>query len=334
MTSADGVYEWNLDRLSDDGFVEADLAHLVVGNRGRMRDPRRTPVEVTEVKAKTGSFVVRVCAFEDTGAEWELPLHAISAFQFSVGALPASERDLASLQRARERFDRDLTIGAEPATRQSTLASVARRRKDVASWLAARRAQVDIAAHIESREGDPGIYELVEEFFAERGLGELESCFSATFVSNPASGELVKGHAIVAAELGLCPFRGKVARDPELFSGAWSRDRRAEHLTWRLALVQELWRSLGGEGLACYRGAASETPIEAGAKGSFVSATMSRVVAQAHFDGGPTTGFGAMWRQPLPLERLFMSFLETRAMNAKFHEVEVVLIGDPSNTVF
>jgi len=46
------------------------------------------------------------------------------------------------------------------------------------------------------------------------------------------------------------------------------------------------------------------------------------------------TGFGAMWRQALPLQRLFMSFLETRSMNAKFHEAEVVLIGDPANLVF
>ncbi|HTV11367.1 MAG TPA: hypothetical protein VME20_05830 [Acidimicrobiales bacterium] len=334
MTSTDAVYEWSPGPVSDDGFVDANLAHLVAGNRGRMRDPRRTPVEVTEVKPKTGSFVVRVCAFEDAGAEWELPLYGISAFQFPVGAPRAGEHDLATLRRGRERFDRDLTVDAEPGTRQATLASIAHRREDVASWLAARGPQADIAARIESREGDPSLYELAEEFFAERGLGELESCFSATFVSNPASGEVVKGHAIVAAELGLCPFRGKVARDPALFSGSWSRGRRGEHLTWRLALVQELWRSFGGEGLACYRGTASETPIEGGTKGSFVSATMSRAVAQAHFDGGPTTGFGAMWRQTLPLERLFMSFLETRAMNTKFREAEVVLIGDPANTVF
>jgi hypothetical protein len=146
MTSADAIYETSPAPVSDDGFVLADLAQLVAGSRGRMLDPRRTPVEVTEVKPRSGSFVVRVCAFEDAGAEWELPLYAISSFQFPVGALRC--------QRARP---------------------------------------------------------------------------------------------------GLPP---------------------------------------------------------------------------------PSLGVGAMWRQAPPLERLFMSFLETRAMNGKFHEAEVVLIGEPANAVF
>ena len=334
MASATPVYQWSPGPVSDDGFVQAGLAQLVVGNRGRMLDPRRTPVEVTGVIPKCGSFAVRICAFEDAGAVWELPLYAIGGFQFPVGAARASERDVASLRRTRERFDRELTIEAEPETREATLANVAERRKEAAGWLSVRRPQSDVAAHIAEREGDPGLYDLMEEFFAERGLGELESCFSSVFVTNPSSGEVVKGHAIVAAELGLCPFRGKVVRDPQLFSAAWSRDRRAEHLLWRLALVQELWRYLGADGLVCYRGTASEAPVQGGAKASFVSATMSRDVAQAHFDGGPTTGFGAMWRQGLPSQRLLMSFLETRAMNAKFHEAEVILIGDPANPAF
>jgi len=39
-----------------------------------MLDPRRTPVEVSEVNPARGSFVVRVCAFEDEAAQGELPL--------------------------------------------------------------------------------------------------------------------------------------------------------------------------------------------------------------------------------------------------------------------
>lgn len=64
-----------------------------------------------------------------------------------------------------------------------------------------------------------------------------------TFVSNPASGELVKGHAIVLAELGPCPYRGEIVRHPELFTGQWSKPRRAEHLVVRLAFMQELFSS-------------------------------------------------------------------------------------------
>ena len=79
---------------------------------------------------------------------------------------------------------------------------------------------------------------------------------------------------------------------------------------WRLALAQELWHTLGGERSACYRGTSSETPLRVRSTSSFISATVSRRVAQAHFEGGPTTGFGSLWRQVLPVERLLMSFLE------------------------
>lgn len=197
-------------------------------------------------------FVAIVRAFEDAGARWELPLSAVGALQFPRDARRATDSDVARLRKSLERFDRDLVIDPEPMAGQDCLRALGRRRAEVAKWLSGRPEplQVELAAHIESREGSPVLYELVEEFFAERGLDELESSFSTTFVSNPGSGEVVKGHAMVAAKLGLCPYRGKVPRDPKLFSGAWSRRRRAEHLLWRLALTQELWRTLGGAGLA------------------------------------------------------------------------------------
>jgi hypothetical protein len=32
------------------------------------------------------------------------------------------------------------------------------------------------------------------------------------------------------------------------------------------------------------------------------------------------------------LERVLMTFLETAAMNARFHEAEAILLGDPGST--
>ena len=49
-----------------------------------------------------------------------------------------------------------------------------------------------------------------------------------------AAGELVTGHRIVIAELGLVPYAGKVVRDPGLFEGRWSKPRRAAHVLARL----------------------------------------------------------------------------------------------------
>jgi hypothetical protein len=86
MTSEGPVYATSPGPVSDAGFVGGELGHLVPGNQGRMLDPRRTPVEVTDVNPTGGSFVLRVCAFEDAGAHWELPLSVIRALQFPAGA--------------------------------------------------------------------------------------------------------------------------------------------------------------------------------------------------------------------------------------------------------
>ena len=42
----------------------------------------------------------------------------------------------------------------------------------------------------------------------ERGLLDMDQALAQTYVSNPASGETVKGHLIVMAEMGIAPFHG------------------------------------------------------------------------------------------------------------------------------
>ena len=68
-----------------------------------------------------------------------------------------------------------------------------------------------------------------------RGCAAIEDAFAATFVRNPYSGDLVRGHRIVLAELGLAAYAGKAPREPGVFAGEWARERRAEHLVARLA---------------------------------------------------------------------------------------------------
>ena len=129
MTSEDRVYAVSPGPICDVGFVGGELGHLVPGNQGRMLDPRRTPLEVTEVNSARGSFVVRVCAFEDTGAQWELPLSGVGVLQFPAGARCASDREVARLRKALERFDRELVLEPGPEARKACLASLARRRR-------------------------------------------------------------------------------------------------------------------------------------------------------------------------------------------------------------
>ena len=289
---------------------------------------------VVAVDPAKGAFELEIGAFEDAGARWELPLDDVTRFQFADAGATIAGDALIALEAAMARFDRELAIDCDPGVRDRTLRRVAEARGSLALELRlAGSERIDLVLQISRREGDTRLYGALEEAM-ERGLAELELELARTFVSNPGSGEHVKGHAIVLAELGLCPFRGRVVRDPELFDGDWCKERRAEHIVTRLAFTQAMYAGWGLDTVTAFRGAAVDGPIAEPAPASLVSATLSREVAAEHFKGGPSTRTAVMWRQEVPLRRLFMSFMETRAMNDRYREGEIVLLAEPGNRAF
>ncbi len=330
----DAIYQSDPEAASDAGFVPGELGYAVVGNRGRLLDARRTPVSISEVNADRAEFEVRIEAFEDRGARWRLPVWEIRRLQFAAGSPQAAPDLLARLEQAVERFDRELAIPADASALAQTRRRVDRERAATRERLAELRGSVDVADCLRRREGDPQLYGCLGHFLAERDLVEVDRRFAETMVTNPASGEVVKGHAIVLSELGLCPFHGTVVRDPALFDADWSRSRRADHLIARMAFARAVWDILADRPPTLYRAAAVDGRLPARAPTSFVSATFSEQVAAAHFAGGPRTQTAVMWRQVIDPDRLLMTFLETAAMNNQFREAEAVLIGDPSNLAF
>lgn len=325
------IYASDPDGPPDSQFEPGEIAHLVTGNRGRMLDARRTPVTVRAVTPATGSFELELGAFEDAGARWELGLDEIDRFEFARGSARTDPAALETLQRAVARFDRELAVESEPQAQDRTEDRLARERARVRAWLGrrGRLPTLDLEGCIERRAGDPRLFALLERFLNERGLEEMDRRFGETFVSNPRSGELVKGHAIVLAELGLRHYRGKVVRHPDLFAGSWSKHRRAEHLLARMAFVRELWASFGVEAVTLYRGAAVDGTLRPRRPGSLASATFSRAVAEAHFEGAASTRAALLWRGRVSVDRLLMTFLETAAMNGRFNEAEAVLLDGP-----
>jgi hypothetical protein len=332
---ADGIYASDPAMAPDSGFVSGELRHAVMGNRGRLLDARRTPISITAVIEERAEFQVRIDAFEDTDTQWLMPLWEIGRFQFPPQSPEASASTIEKLQRAIEAFNRPLVIEADADVRPVTLDRIARRRRTARELLSIQNPErVDLEGCVRRRQGDPRLYELLERFLADLDLVDLDRHFCEAMVSNPRSGELVKGHAIVLAQLGLCPYYGTIERDPELFSGSCSAARRSEHLIARLGFSQALWSRGVAPAATLYRAAAGDGPLRHRVPDSFVSCTFSEEVAGAHFAGGPTTQTAVMWRQNVSLDRLLMTFLETRAMNTRFKEAEAVLVADPANPVF
>ena len=167
-----------------------------------------------------------------------------------------------------------------------------------------------------------------------RGLSRVESLFAEKYVSNPNSGELVKGHRIVLAELGLVSYRGKIIRDAAVFDGDFTKTRRAEHILVRLAFVREIFTRTGNERPTLYRGMAVKDRHQSARNTTFVSATFSLDVAMSQFNAAADTRSGVLYRQRVSLDRLFMTYLETRQLNQQFREAEAVLLCDQASELF
>lgn len=331
------IYEHDPHAAPDSAFEAGEHHHLVPGNAGRMLDHRRTPVSVVAVRPETGTFVVRIEAFEDAGAEWEIELENVGHCQFARGSRRLPEPELPPLRDAVRRFDRIETRDRDTAALPETNARLASERAEAARWLDAHSAffaSGDALPDPASREGDPRLYRDLRGYMTARGLWDLEAPFARQFVSNPASGERVKGHRIVLAELGLVTYRGKIVRDPATFREPWSRSRRAEHILARLGFVHAVLAGSGRRRVLLYRGCSTEEPLLAPRNDTFVSTTFSEAVARSHYEAAPAGANRLLACQSVPIERVFMTYLETEAMNHPFREAEAALLFDETNPVF
>jgi hypothetical protein len=328
------IYQSDPSTEPDSNFVAGELSLAAAGNRGRLLDARRTPLSLTAVDLERCEIEVRIDAFEDQGARWRLPAWEITRLQLALDSKRVAPTAAAELDRGVERFNRPLVLEADAAAAAHTWRRVAEQRAGIGAALRSDVIGIDLQACVERREGDPRLVAGLERYLAAQDLLDLDRRFCETMVSNPGSGELIKGHAIVLAELGLCRFEGTLVRDPSLFEEPWSRRRRAEHLIARMAFAQEVWNSDVGQPLTLYRAAAADGALSQPRPASFVSCTFSEEVADAHFAGGETTCNAVKWRQSVDTTRLLMTFLETAAFNDRFKEAEAVLLGDPSNPAF
>ena len=330
------IYEYDPRMKPDAEFEPGVLEHIAVGNRGRLLDPRRTPVSIAAVDLDTGQFHVRIEHFEDRGALWEIPLESVKRFQFERAARRIGAADVAAFRAIIERFDRPLRVPCDAAARDRTLARIAARRTEAGAWLERHSGFLGAGGCLDfsARTGPPALADDFAAFLRERELSGMEDAFATRYVSNPRSGELVKGHRVVCAELGLVPFDGTVVRDRRLFDAPWTRARRAEHIEHRAAFVQALFAACGHEYVTLHRGLASEGPPTPPLNHTFVSATFNVEVARGLMGARDTTRTGVLLSQPVPIGRVFMTYFETAAMNRKFHEAEAVLFWEGGNTVF
>jgi hypothetical protein len=331
-----GVHESDPDQLPDSEFDAGSLYLLRAGNSGRMLDPRRTPIRIVGVTPEIGMLELEVTAFEDSGARWILPLEDVGRFQFEKSSTRLDERLVTVFEEAISRFSEDLLIEAD----QDTLVETERRLSDEndksTEWLAEHseflRSQDGF--DFEAPTGPTLLRSELIDYLEFRGLADIERSLTETWVSNPRSGEVVKAHQVVMARMGLAPYNGPILRDPRSLKGPWSQLRREQHVLARLGFIRSVFRQLDIHTVVLYRGLSFEQAPAEHRKPTLISTTFRRSVAESWLDSDPMRFAANLIRQPVPVDRLFMTFLETEAMNSTYKEAEAVLLPVPKGILF
>ena len=334
MKKYDSPYEYDPNMPPDSDYIPGSLRLLVPGNRARLLDPRRTPVRIEKIEEASGLLFVRVERFEDKGSIREVPFEGIISYQFAKDSAIAATNDVARFEQRVLELGQKLKIHT-PEMREATEKQIAEITAIVRAILeTSPEAMNEIAAlNLTQAAGSKTLAHCFRHFLNSQGLWDLEDTLAAQWVLNPG-GELTKGHRIVLAELGLVDYDGKIPRSPDLFTGIWTKENRSRHIVHRLGFVRALFGLLGLNSLRLYRGLNFTDRLESPSNSTFLSATTRLEIAQGCFADHVSADKGALLRQQVSIDRVYMTYFETDHMNRQYKEAEIVLLFDPKNSLF
>ena len=330
------IYQQDPNKRPDAEFQLGELYHLVPGNPGRVRDPRRTPIKVVGIEPESATWILEITAFEDKGAQWEETFERIDRYQFEIGCPRISDEEHRSYQNAVARFNKPLEIIANQAQWTEAREKVQKGRKYAGDWLDGHSRffaeNVDVPPP-ETREGPPLLFEDLRNYMESLDLWEIEDAFATDFVRFPLS-ELVKGHRIVLAELGFVSYWGQVTRKKDVFDDLWSKQNRGRHILSRFAFLQELFKRLGRERVLLFRGYFLGWRPGIYPPPTFVSTSFCREVSASLAYAEGNKAHPVLRGQATKIDRIFMTYLETAQMNRQYKEAEAVLMYDPQGPAF
>lgn len=324
------IHQQSSDHHPDSDFIPGELAHLVPGNRCRLLDGRRTPGVIEAYHPQSATFSWRITDFEDEGKTWTLPAEDVRRFQFDPDGKRLDEGVVRDIEDRVDYFQQPLVIEADPAVRAVTERAVIYITGGAKSWLSkhSRFFNQGGSIDLDARQGPADLAHDLLRYMEEQELRDLEERTAENIVLNPRSGELVKGMLIVLAEMGLADFRGTIPRTPDIFQGETSKSDRKRYLAHRLAFVRAYFQLLGWDEVVLYRGMSTEGSWEERPR-SFLSCTFNLEVARAFaaFERENPYRHAYLAKFTVPVEQLWMTYLESAAMNRQYKEAEALVLA-------
>jgi hypothetical protein len=279
-----------------------------------------------------GLFRLRISDFEDKGKHWDLPFEDVSRFQFAKDSKDLSECDLQRALTLLEKYREPLIVLAQSSARVETETLITEATKSVTSWLR-RESTFDffsVGLNLAEPQASFEICSDLNRYLESIELSEQERLTSETYVINPYSGEWIKGIQIVLAEMGVKSFSGTIPRTKDIFTGSGATSERRRYLIHRLAFVRAVFGLLGQSTVTVYRGMSSERGWNVNSNKFFSSWSFSKAIAEAFIDTAPNgvARHSYLLKRSFPIQKLFMTHVETQAMNSQYKEVEAVVLHD------
>lgn len=315
----------------DSNFDTGTLAHLVIGNEGRVLDGRRTPGFIEDYDKDSAMFIWRITAFEDAGKCWEIPAEQINCYQFRKGCPLLSQAEVSSIFERCEQFKQAYVVPRSGEALALTEAAIAKYEHIAREWIARNSVfynsdcQFDFCA----KEGNKLLFDDLEHYMLELGLYDLEKTTAEQYLLNPYSGEWIKAMKIVMAEMGLIAYNSTCTRKKETFLGVGTKENRNNYIIARIAFVRSIFKMRGITEIPLFRGMSSEKDFYETPE-TLVSATFSADTAIEFTDVKQLTKARSAYfvKFTCPVDKLFMSFFETRQFNERYKEQEAVIFYD------
>lgn len=316
--------------LPDEAFVSGAATYLVPGNICRRLDNRRTPGIVESVDLTNGLFRWRITDFEHKGKFWDVPLEDVVLFQFADGSKSLSDAEATTIAQLIMSFQEILSIPTDIQHQRQTLHDINIIQAELREWFKAKsiffNRQEKLNTH--TVEGSAALMHDLQTYMQSKDLLKQENKTADTLVLNPSSGEWIKGIRIVFAEMGLMPYKDKIPRTRDIFRGPGTKDLRRKYLLHRLAFVWTYFEMLDIATIKLYRGMSTEKGWSNDRPLSFLSFSFSKEVASSfsapnNMKHVKRTEF---LEEAIPVRRLFMTYLETEAMNKEYKEAEALVL--------
>ncbi|MEG1256229.1 hypothetical protein [Clostridium sp.] len=332
-----GIHESNANSLPDSDFVNGDIKYIVKQNKCRLLDGRRTPGYIEEYFADTAMFRWRITDFEDKGNYWDVPAENIKSFQILKSSKELNNFELKELDTKIKEFDKELIIKIDELEQSKTEKEIMVTEEKIIEWLKENSLFLKSreTLNLDSTEGNIDLINDLKNYMKTIQIEFLEETTAKELVLNPNS-EWIKGMNIVLAEMGVVSYKNKIPRGEQTFQGMGEKHIRRRYLIHRIAFVRAFFHLLNITEVLLYRGMCTEDQWDNFHEKSLTSWTFNLQVALSFCDLDKNNNYknGYIFKRTIPIENIFMTYIETDEMNKQYRESEAILFFNKEKGIY